>query len=223
MIIRKVQRRARLAILTGLAAGTLAFAAPRDASACTVVGLIYDKWVSLGGSAGVMGDCTDNAASDGGGGYIQPFANGYIDWVEGEEPQAFATYNPMAAAWMSRYGGVSTIGQPFDDPFTPTGYTGLISRFKYWATDAFTDLVYNPGGSGESCYVNADHVCEVYGRIWELYGRYDVGLPIDEVHADGTNRVIQHFQNQYIIYNSSNGYSCLYWNDGTLNWSDGAC
>jgi hypothetical protein len=208
--------------LAGLAAASamLVMAVPRLAAACTPTGLIYDKWQALYGD---FGPCEDDAESDGAGGYIEHFEYGYIDWIY-PESAAYGCWGLIGSAWNSRYGGPATTGQTNADE--AAFRSGAICTFTWAPSGAELYLVWNPGGGGygSSCSTNTDNVCEVYGRIGQVWsGISAAGAPIDEIYDWSANHLRQDFQNMYFIYNTSDGATCVYDNDGTLVQSDGSC
>lgn len=209
-------------VWTVVGSGSLAaaiFFIPKTASACTPTGLIYNKWQALYSD---LGPCVSDPENDGAGGTIEQFDYGWVDWIY-PESQAFAVYGIIGAAWVTRYGGPAGTGQPVTDEqdvwYSPDG---RMNQFRNFVSGAYTYLVYNPGTDGTACNSTSDHVCITYGAIgyWWSEQQYeslgDVGLPINEEYTwDSTHRR-QDFRYMYATWNSSNGHTCMFWNDGEL-------
>jgi len=204
-------------------------------AACTPgnpYGLIASEWESLGGATGIMGACENNVISDGAGGQVQQFANGYIEWTPGES-QAFACSGANGEAWISEYGGAAASGPLLQSqyPYPNNPAMGDICAFQIRSGEYAGAYTFIAGGG-----------YAVYGSIglaWSgsLNQAETPGVPLDNATWNGAYQ-IQQFAYVNISFNSATGGTCIY-NNGTYgrdrtpyvpspnfnyyHWSGGAC
>jgi LGFP repeat len=210
-----------------------------DASAaCKPYGLIGDKWEALGGGSSALGNCTANETDNGAGGRIERFQHGWINWTGYSSPYndvAYASWGPVASAWMSRYGG-PIASQPIADtaPFPYANSTSEESQFFDNTFDAYSYIIYNPGGYDfeggalQACR-NADNVCNIEGPIgqaWSKESHLAAGiLPVSDSfmrYNDGgtVTGAEQVFDFGNITWNASNDVACAY-RAGSPYWQVG--
>ncbi len=161
-----------------------------------IYGAIRDKWLALGGSAGLLGDAvTEETSADDGVGRVQEFKHGILVW----HPQigtAFEVHGLIRDCWL--HSGGTHFGYPItDETGTPDG-RGRYNHFR---------AMHLTGRPESSIYwTSTTNAHPVYGDIrgkWAALGweRGPLGYPTGDEHdaAIGGGRR-QDFENGSAVY-----------------------